>query len=83
MFFPNTSNLCAGCVLSTLLFSKYFSSFQFFPGNSNADSVVQHKLQHPAVARFLRLIPLNWNPNGRIGLRLEAYGCPYSESSPC
>lgn len=60
-----------------------FSSLQFFPGNSNADSVVQHKLQHPAVARFLRLIPLHWNPNGRIGLRLEAYGCPYSESSPC
>uniref|UniRef100_A0A3B3VDH0 Contactin-associated protein-like 4 n=1 Tax=Poecilia latipinna TaxID=48699 RepID=A0A3B3VDH0_9TELE len=44
-----------------------------FPGNSNADSVVQYKLQQPAVARFLRLIPLDWNPAGRIGLRLEAY----------
>lgn len=54
--------------------------FQSFPGNSNADSVVQYKLQQPAVARFLRLIPLDWNPAGRIGLRLEAYGCPYSES---
>uniref|UniRef100_A0A3B5MXX6 Uncharacterized protein n=1 Tax=Xiphophorus couchianus TaxID=32473 RepID=A0A3B5MXX6_9TELE len=51
-----------------------------FPGNSNADSVVQYKLQQPAVARFLRLIPLDWNSAGRIGLRLEAYGCPYSES---
>ncbi|XP_029687334.1 contactin-associated protein-like 4 isoform X1 [Takifugu rubripes] len=49
-----------------------------FPGNSNADSVVQYKLQQPVVARFLRLIPLGWNPNGRIGLRLEAYGCPYT-----
>uniref|UniRef100_A0A1A8IJF7 Contactin-associated protein-like 4 n=1 Tax=Nothobranchius kuhntae TaxID=321403 RepID=A0A1A8IJF7_NOTKU len=49
-----------------------------FPGNSNADSVVQYKLQQPAVARFLRLIPLDWNPSGRIGLRLETYGCPYS-----
>ncbi|KAM9727982.1 contactin-associated protein-like 4 [Menidia menidia] len=48
-----------------------------FPGNSNADSVVQHKLQHPVIARFIRLIPLDWNQNGRIGLRLEAYGCPY------
>uniref|UniRef100_A0A3B5AXM3 Contactin associated protein like 3 n=1 Tax=Stegastes partitus TaxID=144197 RepID=A0A3B5AXM3_9TELE len=48
-----------------------------FPGNSNADSVVQHKLQHPVIARYVRLIPLDWNPNGRIGLRLEAYGCPY------
>ncbi|XP_047446581.1 contactin-associated protein-like 4 isoform X2 [Mugil cephalus] len=49
-----------------------------FPGNTNADSVVQYKLQQPAVARFLRLIPLGWNPSGRIGLRLEAYGCPYT-----
>ncbi|MEQ2181605.1 hypothetical protein GOODEAATRI_013280 [Goodea atripinnis] len=47
-------------------------------GNSNADSVVQYKLQQTAVARFLRLIPLDWNPTGRIGLRLEAYGCPYN-----
>ncbi|XP_069366910.1 contactin-associated protein-like 4 isoform X2 [Paralichthys olivaceus] len=49
-----------------------------FPGNSNADSVVQYKLQQPAVARFLRLIPLDWNLSGRIGLRLETYGCPYT-----
>ncbi|XP_068196207.1 contactin-associated protein-like 4 isoform X1 [Antennarius striatus] len=49
-----------------------------FPGNTNADSVVQYKLQQPAIARFLRLIPLGWNPSGRIGLRLEAYGCPYT-----
>uniref|UniRef100_A0A8C7X698 Contactin associated protein like 3 n=1 Tax=Oryzias sinensis TaxID=183150 RepID=A0A8C7X698_9TELE len=49
-----------------------------FPGNSNADSVVQHKLQQPAVARFLRLVPLDWNPSGRIGLRVETYGCPYT-----
>uniref|UniRef100_A0A3B4GET7 Contactin associated protein like 3 n=1 Tax=Pundamilia nyererei TaxID=303518 RepID=A0A3B4GET7_9CICH len=51
-----------------------------FPGNSNADSVVHYKLQQPAIARFIRLIPLDWNPNGRIGLRLETYGCPYSKS---
>ncbi|XP_069000309.1 contactin-associated protein-like 4 [Embiotoca jacksoni] len=49
-----------------------------FPGNSNADSVVQHKLQHAVIARYVRLIPLDWNPNGRIGLRLETYGCPYN-----
>uniref|UniRef100_A0A3Q3SZB5 Contactin-associated protein-like 4 n=1 Tax=Mastacembelus armatus TaxID=205130 RepID=A0A3Q3SZB5_9TELE len=48
-----------------------------FPGNSNADSVIQHKLQRPVIARYVRLIPLNWNPSGRIGLRLETYGCPY------
>ncbi|XP_074508368.1 contactin-associated protein-like 4 isoform X2 [Sebastes fasciatus] len=52
-------------------------SIESFPGNSNADSVVQYKLQQPAIACFLRLIPLDWNPSGRIGLRLETYGCPY------
>ncbi|KAI4812320.1 hypothetical protein KUCAC02_023718 [Chaenocephalus aceratus] len=49
-----------------------------FPGNSNADSVVQHKLQQPVIGRYVRLIPLDWNPNGRIGLRLETFGCPYN-----
>ncbi|XP_033821141.1 contactin-associated protein-like 4 [Periophthalmus magnuspinnatus] len=48
------------------------------PGNTNADSVVQYKLEQPVIARFLRLIPLDWNPTGRIGLRLEVYGCPYT-----
>lgn len=52
-------------------------SFQAFPGNSNADSVVLHKLQHPVIARYIRIVPLDWNPSGRIGLRLETYGCPY------
>uniref|UniRef100_A0A6Q2XIL3 Contactin associated protein like 3 n=1 Tax=Esox lucius TaxID=8010 RepID=A0A6Q2XIL3_ESOLU len=52
-------------------------SIGVFAGNSNADSVVQFKLQEPVFARFMRLLPLDWNPNGRIGLRLEAYGCPY------
>ncbi|KAM8859383.1 contactin-associated protein-like 4 isoform 2-T7 [Spinachia spinachia] len=47
------------------------------PGNTNADSVVQHKLQHPVIARHVRLLPLDWNPHGRIGLRLETYGCSY------
>uniref|UniRef100_A0A3P9DCR2 Contactin-associated protein-like 4 n=1 Tax=Maylandia zebra TaxID=106582 RepID=A0A3P9DCR2_9CICH len=42
------------------------------------NSVVHYKLQQPAIARFIRLIPLDWNPNGRIGLRLETYGCPYT-----
>lgn len=53
--------------------------FQEFPGNSNADSVVQHKLQRPVIARYIRLIPLEWSHNGRIGLRLETYGCPHGQ----
>uniref|UniRef100_A0A8C0ULA0 Contactin-associated protein-like 4 n=2 Tax=Cyanistes caeruleus TaxID=156563 RepID=A0A8C0ULA0_CYACU len=48
-----------------------------FSGNTNADSVVYYKLQHSIKARFLRFIPLDWNPNGRIGMRIEVYGCTY------
>uniref|UniRef100_A0A8C3G2Y6 Contactin associated protein like 3 n=1 Tax=Cyclopterus lumpus TaxID=8103 RepID=A0A8C3G2Y6_CYCLU len=53
-------------------------SFGAFPGNSNADTVVQYKLKQPVIARYLRLIPLDWNPTGRTGLRLEIYGCRYT-----
>ncbi|XP_061540117.1 contactin-associated protein-like 4 [Phycodurus eques] len=53
-------------------------SFGALPGNSNADTVAQYKLEQMVVTRFLRLIPLAWNPNGRIGLRLEIYGCHYA-----
>ncbi|KAJ7335611.1 hypothetical protein JRQ81_013552 [Phrynocephalus forsythii] len=45
--------------------------------NTNADSVVYYKLQHSIKTRFLRFVPLDWNPNGRIGMRIEAYGCAY------
>ncbi|XP_028629685.1 contactin-associated protein like 5-1 isoform X3 [Grammomys surdaster] len=48
-----------------------------FVGNMNADSVVHHKLLHPVRARFVRFVPLEWNPNGKIGMRVEAYGCSY------
>uniref|UniRef100_A0A673MDL8 Contactin associated protein like 3 n=1 Tax=Sinocyclocheilus rhinocerous TaxID=307959 RepID=A0A673MDL8_9TELE len=54
-----------------------FSLFKAFSGNSNADSVVMYKLQQPVIAQYIRILPLHWNPNGRIGLRLEAYGCQY------
>lgn len=59
------------CVVLSLL--------QVFSGNTNADSVVPFKLHQPVFARYLRVVPLDWNPNGRIGLRLEAYGCQYSK----
>ncbi|KAJ8355341.1 hypothetical protein AAFF_G00063590, partial [Aldrovandia affinis] len=48
-----------------------------FSGNSNTESVVRHDLQHAIVARFLRITPLDWSEEGRIGLRIEIYGCPY------
>ncbi|XP_059118532.1 contactin-associated protein-like 4 isoform X1 [Peromyscus eremicus] len=48
-----------------------------FAGNSNADSVVYYRLQPSIKARFLRFIPLEWNPKGRIGMRIEVFGCAY------
>nr|XP_060630142.1 contactin-associated protein-like 5 isoform X1 [Anolis sagrei ordinatus] len=48
-----------------------------FQGNTNADSVVQHKFLHSVKARFVRFIPLKWNPSGNIGLRVEVFGCSY------
>ncbi|XP_011896252.1 PREDICTED: contactin-associated protein-like 4 isoform X2 [Cercocebus atys] len=48
-----------------------------FLGNANADSVVQHRLQPPLEARHLRFLPVAWNPDSRIGMRVEAYGCAH------
>ncbi|XP_068604326.1 contactin-associated protein-like 2a [Brachionichthys hirsutus] len=48
-----------------------------FSGNSNSESAVRHELQQGIVARFLRLVPLDWSEEGRIGLRIEVYGCSY------
>ncbi|XP_077886708.1 contactin-associated protein-like 3 isoform X2 [Ictidomys tridecemlineatus] len=52
-----------------------------FSGNTNADSVVHYRLQPPFEARFLRFLPLAWNPKGRIGMRVEVYGCAYSNAN--
>ncbi|XP_011801377.1 PREDICTED: contactin-associated protein-like 4 isoform X2 [Colobus angolensis palliatus] len=48
-----------------------------FSGNANADSVVYYRLQPSVKARFLRFLPLEWNPKGRIGMRIEVFGCAY------
>ncbi|XP_041663114.1 contactin-associated protein-like 5 [Cheilinus undulatus] len=50
---------------------------QVFVGNVNSDSVVQNKLSPSLRTRFLRFVPLDWNPGGGIGLRVEVYGCSY------
>lgn len=52
---------------------------QRFVGNINSEAVVQNKLSHPVRTRFLRFVPLDWNPSGWMGLRVEVYGCSYSE----
>uniref|UniRef100_A0A3Q2NVN9 Contactin associated protein family member 5 n=1 Tax=Fundulus heteroclitus TaxID=8078 RepID=A0A3Q2NVN9_FUNHE len=48
-----------------------------FDGNVNSETVVQNKLPHPLKARFLRFVPLDWNPSGWMGLRVEVFGCSY------
>ncbi|CAF97959.1 unnamed protein product, partial [Tetraodon nigroviridis] len=53
-----------------------------FSGNSNSESVVRHELQQGTVVRFLRFVPLEWSEEGRIGLRIEVYGCSYSIYEP-
>ncbi|KAK6310717.1 hypothetical protein J4Q44_G00187720 [Coregonus suidteri] len=50
-----------------------------FSGNSNSESVVRHDLQHAIITRYVRFIPLEWSEEGRIGLRVEVYGCSYWE----
>ncbi|XP_065382511.1 contactin-associated protein-like 4 isoform X2 [Macaca fascicularis] len=52
-------------------------SISGFLGNANADSVVQHRLWPPLEARHLRFLPVAWNPDSRIGMRVEAYGCAH------
>ncbi|XP_059358616.1 contactin-associated protein-like 2 [Carassius carassius] len=53
------------------------SNIWMFSGNWNSERAVRHELQHPFVARFVRFIPLDWSEEGRIGLRVELYGCAY------
>ncbi|XP_052057008.1 contactin-associated protein like 5-3 isoform X3 [Apodemus sylvaticus] len=48
-----------------------------FVGNMNANSVVHHKLLKSVRTRFVRFVPLEWNPYGKIGMRVEVYGCSY------
>uniref|UniRef100_A0AAR2K251 Contactin associated protein like 2b n=1 Tax=Pygocentrus nattereri TaxID=42514 RepID=A0AAR2K251_PYGNA len=48
-----------------------------FSGNWNSERAVRHELQYTIVGRYLRFIPLEWSEEGRIGLRVEAYGCAY------
>lgn len=50
-----------------------FSPQQVFTGNNDSNSVHLQYLKHFMFARFIRLVPLEWNDE--ISLRLEVYGC--------
>lgn len=56
-----------------------FCVFQTFEGNVNSEGVVRNELQHTILARYIRFIPVDWSREGRIGVRLEVYGCSYCE----
>ncbi|KAJ8350552.1 hypothetical protein SKAU_G00256820, partial [Synaphobranchus kaupii] len=46
-------------------------------GNTDAEGVVHYKFPQAIRTRFLRFVPQDWNPQGWVGLRVEAYGCAY------
>ncbi|XP_061652281.1 contactin-associated protein-like 2b isoform X2 [Phyllopteryx taeniolatus] len=48
-----------------------------FDGNVNSDGVVRYELQHAFLARYIRFVPLEKSKAGRVGIRLELYGCSY------
>uniref|UniRef100_A0A673K934 Contactin-associated protein-like 5 n=1 Tax=Sinocyclocheilus rhinocerous TaxID=307959 RepID=A0A673K934_9TELE len=75
---------CTYLVRTTWPISLYMCVFvclciylQIFIGNSDTDTVVQHKLPHSIRTRYMRLLPLEGSPKGGMGLRLEVYGCTY------
>lgn len=73
-----SSGMWTKCQVSQTSLGLLFS-LQTFAGNMNADSVMHHKLLHSVRARFVRFVPLEWNPSGKIGMRVEVYGCSYSK----
>ena len=66
--------------MSWLLLQRYrqfFSSFatfsQVFNGNADKDTIVNHVLIQPIMARSVQIKPKSWN--GHISMRAEFYGC--------
>ncbi|XP_077580173.1 contactin-associated protein-like 2b isoform X1 [Stigmatopora nigra] len=48
-----------------------------FAGNGNSEGVVRFQLQHTILARYVRFVPLGKSKDGRVGIRVEVYGCSY------
>ena len=53
-----------------MLFSVFF---KIFDGNTDQDTVVNNKMKNPIIARYIRIIPVNYH--NTISLRAEFYGC--------
>ncbi|XP_076121238.1 contactin-associated protein 1 [Alosa pseudoharengus] len=49
------------------------------PGNWNYYQVKRNVFHYPFTAKHVRFLPMGWNTEnrGKIGVRLELYGCPY------
>ncbi|XP_056304538.1 contactin-associated protein-like 5 [Danio aesculapii] len=69
-FVEMCGSLCSFIIATAL-------QLETFPGNTNSDGVVHHKLSHSIRTRFLRFLPMDWSPGGWMGLRVEVYGCAY------
>ncbi|CAH2301993.1 contactin-associated 1 [Pelobates cultripes] len=58
-------------------FFQQGTNWTFF-GNVNTSGVMEHRLYYPINTRYVRFVPVAWNPKGKIGLRVALYGCPYN-----
>uniref|UniRef100_A0A8C5FRJ3 Contactin associated protein 1 n=1 Tax=Gadus morhua TaxID=8049 RepID=A0A8C5FRJ3_GADMO len=54
------------------------------PGNWNYHQVKRNVFHYAFTAKHVRLLPLAWNTEngGKIGVRLELFGCPYGTKYP-
>lgn len=54
---------------------------QTLPGNWNYYQVKRNVFHYAFTAKHLRILPMGWNTEngGKIGVRLEVYGCPYGK----
>uniref|UniRef100_A0AAR2LC69 Contactin associated protein 1 n=1 Tax=Pygocentrus nattereri TaxID=42514 RepID=A0AAR2LC69_PYGNA len=52
------------------------------PGNWNYYQVKRNVFHYAFTAKHLRFLPMGWNTEngGKIGVRLEVYGCPYGRA---
>lgn len=58
-----------------------FCVSQTLPGNWNYYQVKRNVFHYAITAKHLRIYPMGWNTEngGKIGLRVELYGCPYGK----
>ena len=60
-------------------FTMFFFSFQYFTGNRDQNTVVQHRFYPPIKALFIKIRPWGWY--SRISMRVEFFGCSEGKKS--